>query len=242
MVVVIFAHEDEERITGLNVIAQIQIKNTGRVNMRKKHTGKIFSAIDSIRNDQSGITGLETAIVLIAFIIVAAVFAFAVLTTGLFTTERAKETSMAGVGEAQATLAQKGAVLGEAATSTVQRVKFKLANASGAQAVDLASNTTLLTYADPNNNVNAGFNANAGDAGACAAAGQVVCWKSFWVIGTGDTVNAGEIVELTIDLTNLDTPLSNNTGFKIEVIPNRGAVVPVSRTTPLEISPVMVLD
>ncbi len=212
--------------------------------MRKKHTGKIFSAIDSIRNDQSGITGLETAIVLIAFIIVAAVFAFAVLTTGLFTTERAKETSMAGVGEAQATLAQKGAVLGEAATSTVQRVKFKLANASGAQAVDLASNTTLLTYADPNNNVNAGFNANAGDAGssACAAAGQVVCWKSVWVIGTGDTVNAGEIVELTIDLTNLDTPLSNNTGFKIEVIPNRGAVVPVSRTTPLEISPVMVLD
>jgi archaellin len=124
----------------------------------------------------------------------------------------------------------------------VDTVKFKLATASGAQAVDLATSTTLLTYADPNNNVNAGFNANAGTAGECLAAGQEVCWKSFWVIGTGYTVDAGEIVEITVDLTNLGTALGNNTGFKIEVIPNQGAVVPVFRTTPLEISPVMVLD
>lgn len=35
------------------------------------------------RLDQRGITGLETAIVLIAFVVVASVFAFAVLSTGL---------------------------------------------------------------------------------------------------------------------------------------------------------------
>ena len=55
--------------------------------------------------DQRGITGLETAIVLIAFVVVAAVFAFTVLTTGLFTSEKAKETALAGVAASSATLA-----------------------------------------------------------------------------------------------------------------------------------------
>ena len=47
--------------------------------------------IEQVRNilnkDQKGITGLETAIVLIAFVVVASVFAFAVITTGLFSSE-----------------------------------------------------------------------------------------------------------------------------------------------------------
>ena len=42
--------------------------------------------------DQRGITGLETEIVLIAFVVVASVFAFAVLTTGLLSSEKSKET------------------------------------------------------------------------------------------------------------------------------------------------------
>ena len=54
---------------------------SGVSRMRKRQTSKFFAAVGRIRNDQSGITGLETAIVLIAFIVVAAVFAFAVLTT-----------------------------------------------------------------------------------------------------------------------------------------------------------------
>jgi flagellin-like protein len=40
--------------------------------------------------DQRGITGLETAIVLIAFVVVASVFAFAVLNTGLLSSEKSK--------------------------------------------------------------------------------------------------------------------------------------------------------
>ena len=48
--------------------------------------------------DQRGVTGLETAIVLIAFVVVAAVFAFTVITTGLFSSEKAGETANAGLG------------------------------------------------------------------------------------------------------------------------------------------------
>ena len=61
--------------------------------------------------EQNGITGLETAIVLIAFVVVAAVFAFTVLTTGMFTSEKAKETTMAAVAATSSTLSIKGAVI-----------------------------------------------------------------------------------------------------------------------------------
>jgi flagellin-like protein len=46
---------------------------------------------------QRGITGLETAIILIAVVVVASVFAFTVLSTGIFTSERSKETIFAGI-------------------------------------------------------------------------------------------------------------------------------------------------
>ena len=64
-----------------------------------------------LAEDQSGITGLETAIVLIAFVVVAAVFAFTVLTTGLFTSEKAKETALKGVSSAGGSLELIGGVV-----------------------------------------------------------------------------------------------------------------------------------
>ena len=48
--------------------------------------------------NQQGITGLETAIVLIAFVVVAAVFAFAVLNTGLLSSEKSKEAALVAPG------------------------------------------------------------------------------------------------------------------------------------------------
>ena len=72
---------------------------------------RIQEGVRRLVGDQSGITGLETAIVLIAFVVVAAVFAFTVLTTGLFTSEKAKETAMAGVSSAGGSLELVGAVI-----------------------------------------------------------------------------------------------------------------------------------
>ena len=57
--------------------------------------------------DNSGITGLETAIILIAFVVVAAVFAFTVMTTGLFSTEKAKNTAKAALTEASSSFITK---------------------------------------------------------------------------------------------------------------------------------------
>lgn len=72
----------------------------------------------NIYKDTKGITGLETAIILIAFVVVAAVFAYTVLSAGLFSTQKAQEAVYNGLQETQNTLEVKGAVLAEA-------IKFK---------------------------------------------------------------------------------------------------------------------
>jgi flagellin-like protein len=66
-----------------------------------------------------GITGLETAIVLIAFVVVSSVFAFASLSTGLFSSDKAKETIQAGLSEARGTLEVRGAVQSTATLTAV---------------------------------------------------------------------------------------------------------------------------
>ncbi len=58
---------------------------------------------------------METAIVLIAFVVVASVFAYAVITTGLFSSEQAQTSAQAGVEAAKSTMSPKGSmVLAEA--------------------------------------------------------------------------------------------------------------------------------
>ena len=69
--------------------------------------------------DQRGVTGLETAIILIAFVVVASVFAFTVLSTGIFSAERGKETIHAGLKGARSSLALKGSVLASGVTNQV---------------------------------------------------------------------------------------------------------------------------
>jgi flagellin FlaB len=90
-----------------------------------------------------GITGLETAIILIAFVVVAAVFAFTVLSTGVFSAERSKETIYAGLQEAKSSIEPRGSVIAYAGgystgpTSTVFKVSFVVANAVAGEPIDL---------------------------------------------------------------------------------------------------------
>lgn len=73
--------------------------------------GRLFSPVRSLANDQRGVTGLETAIILIAFVVVASVFAFTVLSTGIFSAERGKETIHAGLSQARSSIQMKGSVV-----------------------------------------------------------------------------------------------------------------------------------
>ncbi len=90
---------------------------------------------------QKGITGLETAIILIAFVVVASVFAFTVLSTGIFASERSKETVFAGLEEAKSSIEPRGSVIAYkgkvGATETIYKVAFVVSNAVSGEPVDL---------------------------------------------------------------------------------------------------------
>ena len=144
--------------------------------------------------NQRGITGLETAIVLIAFVVVASVFAFAVITTGLFSSEKAAESAQAGLGEASTTLTPKGAVVARAnpALNSLSTVKFKMTN-SGSDAVGLDPNSTLLTYTDTGNLVTLTRSTTPNGVGETSP-----WWYSEWKLGTGSSLDSGEVVEITV--------------------------------------------
>jgi flagellin-like protein len=70
----------------------------------------MHSYLYRLDRDQRGITGLETAIILIAFVVVASVFAYTVLSAGLFSSERGKEAIYAGLENAAGTMEVVGSV------------------------------------------------------------------------------------------------------------------------------------
>ncbi len=62
---------------------------------------------------QRGVTGMETAIILMAFVVVASIYAFTVLSTGIFSADKGKETIHAGLGEASGPAELEGSAVGE---------------------------------------------------------------------------------------------------------------------------------
>ena len=102
-----------------------------------------------IGSDSRGITGLETAIVLIAFVVVSSVFAFAALSTGLFSSDKSKETIRAGLDEASGTLGIRGVVMAKGLVVTNETV---IADDEAGQTGSLASTPVVdgsQTIADP---------------------------------------------------------------------------------------------
>jgi flagellin FlaB len=103
--------------------------------------------INKINRNQKGITGLETAIILIAFVVVASVFAYTVLSAGIFSAQKGKEAVYAGLDEARASLEPKGGMTAYGTTigttDTAGKVSFTVANALAGQAIDLTPSYVL---------------------------------------------------------------------------------------------------
>ena len=79
--------------------------------MEEKIMKKLMKAMSRLHKDERGLTGLETAIIIIAFVTVAAVFGYAVLSAGLFSAERGKETIYAGLEQAKSNMDVSGSVI-----------------------------------------------------------------------------------------------------------------------------------
>ena len=187
-------------------------------------------SIPQLASDQRGITGLETAIVLIAFVVVSSVFAFAALSAGLFSSDKANETHTAGLAEARGTLELKGSVVAKVsgttgATGVVTSIEFLISNAAAGEAIDMTPGNSIIKYSDKTQTVNMNSSAE---------------FSSSNVAAFGDTdllLKFGEVFQITLlDLTTqLATDLGTNTDFTIEMIPSRGAVLFIGRRTPVSL-------
>jgi flagellin FlaB len=180
-----------------------------------------------LRKDENGQAALETAIILIAFVVVASVFAFAILSAGSASGERADQSSEGG----QATMEVKGAVIAQGTGSAVTNVVFTISPVSGGDPINLASvasdREVVIGYRDATqfeNNVN---------------------WEVEWLVSNeataDDLLEEGELAEITVDLSQLGTALGSNTTFTLEVKPPAGSVLNISRSTPAAIEAVMEL-
>jgi flagellin FlaB len=171
--------------------------------------------------EERGITGLETAIVLIAFVVVAAVFAFVVLSTGLFSSERSKETVYAGLQKTRGSMELTGGVIATSDGTNITDITFGVTLAAGGDSVNLdaadTTNRTVISYIDS------------------AVTDNDLDYATTEIVGDADNLlENGELAEVTIDLaTECPTCLvSANETFVLEVKPPTGSYLVVQRTTP----------
>jgi flagellin FlaB len=176
-------------------------------------------------SEQRGITGLETAIILIAFVVVAAVFAFVVLSTGLFSSERSKETVYAGLEKTRGSMELTGGVAATSNGTEVTNISFDVTLAAGGSAVNwdpnATSNRTIVAYIDD--------------------AVQVDSLTYTTTVITGDAdllLEPGEMLE--INVTNVDAiagiDIGANDTFTLEIQPPSGSYMVLERTMPASIS------
>jgi len=177
-------------------------------------------------SEERGITGLETAIVLIAFVVVAAVFAFVVLSTGLFASERGKETIFAGLAKTRGSMELTGGMIASSNTTKLTALTFDLTLAAGGDQVNLnptdTTNRTVLSYQDQNSKI-----------------GDVVYTITVITGNSDKLLEPGEMFELNIDLTVAaftNVTLNANKTFTLELKPPSGSFLVIQRTTPASIN------
>lgn len=100
------------------------------------------------RNTRRGVIGIESAIVLIAFVIVAAALSFVVLNMGFSTTQKAKQTIGQGLDTSSSALEVGGTVSGHLDTtnSALDVITIPLKIASGSSQVDMQKSLTSVKY------------------------------------------------------------------------------------------------
>ncbi|MFC1869713.1 archaellin/type IV pilin N-terminal domain-containing protein [Chloroflexota bacterium] len=207
-----------------------------------------------LHKEQKGITGLETAIILIAFVVVAAVFAYTVLSAGLFSTQKSQEAVYSGLKEARSTVELRGGVIAtantEGSSGNISQISFTISGVLGGEAIDFtapdADSATGIAEADSSNKVVINY----------VDKDQTVTDLYWTVTKLGDDdgddlLEQNEKFKITIgsatagqDAGNLIDALSTaalgvNKTFSLIVTTPVGAVLEIERTTPAYIDAIM---
>ena len=188
---------------------------------------KINKALKNLTHGQKGMTGLETAIILIAFVTVASVLAYSVLSAGIFSSEKGKETVYSGLQQAQSTLEIKSSVLGLSTNgSRLDQVQFNVALSIPTQSVD--STAVVVNYWDNLTHTE-------------GATFTLVKAAGSTERGSPTMIEGDEEFTCTVDIPSGATLLPYDT-FNIQVVPPTGASLTITRTLPGVLDKVMNLN
>jgi flagellin FlaB len=179
------------------------------------------------KHNDEGFTGLEAAIVLIAFVVVAAVFSYVVLGAGFFTTQKAQETVYKGVEQSTANIQMIGGAYGLSEdNATISNVTFVIGLAPGASAIDLTK--MKIVFSTPTTTPVILVQGSAADTGNFTTK-----------IGTSSVtaMNPNDQVEIKFAV----VPVPANTRMTMELRPSVGAALPFSKTAPATITKTVVL-
>jgi len=192
-----------------------------------------------MRNERA-FTGLEAAIVLIAFVVVAAVFSYVVLGAGFFTTQQSQETVHTGVQQASSSVELVGNVygMGDTTNNNLTWIQFTLGNTAGGTAMDISK--AVMVYVREGYTADLSYNATYLDNTTAPVAGE---WGVYDVLNSDGTVD--ELIEpgeqYVIEVHPGDTGMTVNKEFSLSLQPASGAVLRIGRTVPAAIDSTMIL-
>jgi flagellin FlaB len=180
-----------------------------------------------IRQKQEGLTGLSVAIILIAFVIVASVFAYVVLSAGLFSSQKAKEAVNSGIQSTMATVEIRGNIIAHMVDSEVTDISFCVGIPAAGSPVDFtppSGNGTqkiVVSYSDAENYL------------------PSVNWtveRLSW--GNDDyLLDPNELFQMTVFMpTSGNISIGPYDSFSLEIKPPDGPVLSVERTIPGRVS------
>ena len=179
-----------------------------------------------ILDKEEGITGLETAIILIAFVIVASVFAYVVLSAGLFSSQKAKEAVTAGIQTTMATVEIRGNMVAKMESSRVTEIYFCVGIPSAGSSVDFNPSSAnisplIISYMDADNMLpTVNFTV-----------------QRLSTINSDYLLDHNELFQVTVQIpTSGNISIGPYDSFALEVKPPDGPVLAVERTIPGRVS------
>jgi len=210
--------------------------------------------------NEDAFTGLEAAIVLIAFVVVAAVFSYVMLGAGFFATQEAQQVVHTGSQQASSSLEIIGNVYGynvsspdaeENFTTKLDYLVFTVGNTAGGTPIDITQ--MLVTYVCGGVSEVIMYNSTksvVGSPGTPIDPGNVagnISHSNWTVIKTYNDVGgasnhlleSGEQFVLAVRLPA--TKPENNVRFAVNLHPAVGAVYPIERTVPPYLNRVNIL-
>lgn len=112
---------------------------------------KMRDLLKKLLRQKHAIIGVEAAIVLIAFVVIAAALSYVVINMGFFATQKTKETIGQGIEEATSALQPDGTVIGKTGSDkNISYIIFPVKLSVGRSAVDLSNESVVMSIYLPN--------------------------------------------------------------------------------------------